>query len=62
VTTQPAAEPSPDRADSGKSFSRRSDQRPGEEAVQVNDSYRGKKPPPESESEPEPDDQHPTGG
>jgi hypothetical protein len=39
----------------------RSDQRPGEEAVQVNDRYRGGGPPPRDESHGD-DDQHPTGG
>jgi hypothetical protein len=36
-----------------------SDQRPGEEVVQVNDAYDGGGPPPE---EPTKDEQHPTGG
>jgi hypothetical protein len=39
----------------------RSDQRPGEEAVQVNDVYTGDKPPPRDESHAD-DEQHPTGG
>ena len=38
----------------------RSDQPPGEEVVQVNDTYLGGAPPPEAE--PIRDDQHPTGG
>jgi hypothetical protein len=37
----------------------RSDQAPGEEAVQVNDAYVGDAPPPLEDSA---DDQHPTGG
>jgi hypothetical protein len=37
----------------------KSDQAPGEEAVQVNDVYVGDAPPPSEDSA---DDQHPTGG
>lgn len=40
---------------------RRSDQRPGEEVVQVNDAYTGGGPPPEAEPQ-HSDDQHRTGG
>jgi hypothetical protein len=38
----------------------RSDQAPGEEAIQVNDAYAGDAPP--SEESPQGDEQHPTGG
>lgn len=38
---------------------KRSDQRPGEEVVQVNDPYAGGSPPEDDEPE---SDQHPTGG